>query len=62
MRNRSFDARSSALLALGLALVAAGTWMSADSRPSRVRMSIGVVLSILAAVFAHRAWRASRAP
>lgn len=60
MTNRPFGPRSNALLAFGLALVAVGTWVSAAEQHTRSRTAWAVVVTVLAAVFAYRAWRGLR--
>jgi hypothetical protein len=46
---------------VGLTLLAIGTWMGAAEEQSRSRADWAVVVTVLAAVFAWRAWRGSRA-
>lgn len=61
MPSRSFGPRRNALLAFGLALLAVGTWAGAAEEQTRSRTVWAVVVTVLAAVFAYRAWRGSRA-
>lgn len=61
MTSRPFGPRSNALLAFGLALLAVGTWVSAAEQGTRSRTVWAVVVTVLAAAFAYRAWRGLRA-
>jgi hypothetical protein len=61
MLSRTSRARSSALLALGLAFMAVAQLLTVGQNSSRSRVAVAAILVLVAAIHAYRAWRGRQA-